>query len=79
MNITLSIEEEIVARARTLAKRRGMSLNDMIRDYLKRMTEPMSGDEAVARLRKLWETSPAQPDADTTWTREEIHDRSRFR
>jgi len=47
MNITLSIEEEVVKRARELAKRRGKSLNDMIRDYLDRLTDPMTPEEAI--------------------------------
>ena len=79
MNITLSIEEEVVKRAHELAKRRGKSLNDMIRDYLNRLTDPMTPEEAITRLHELWETSPGHPDPDATWTREELNVRPRFR
>lgn len=79
VNITLSIEEEVVKRARQLAKQRGKTLNQFIRDYLKRMTDPRSPDELIARLHELWETSPGNPDPDATWTREELNVRPRFR
>ena len=65
-------------RARRLAKRRGKSLNEMIRDYLKGLTEPMSPEEAAARLEDLWRISPGHSDGET-WTREELNVRPRFR
>jgi hypothetical protein len=78
MNITLSIEEEVVKRARELAQRRGKSLNEMIRDYLKSLTDPMTPEEALARLEESWRTHPGHSGGEK-WTREEVHDRSRFR
>jgi hypothetical protein len=38
MNVTLSIDDQTLARARQLAQRRGMSLNEMIRDYLQALS-----------------------------------------
>ena len=78
MNITLSIEEEVVKRARKLAKQRGMSLNEYIRAYLKRMTDPMTPEEVIALLDQSLRDHPGDSRGET-WTRDEIHDRTRFR
>ena len=40
MNVTLSIDDQVVARARHLAATRGTSLNQLIRDYLEELTRP---------------------------------------
>ena len=37
MNVTLSIDEQVVARARKKAKALGKSLNELIRDYLQKL------------------------------------------
>jgi len=37
MNITLSIDEQVAARAREAAKRLGKSLNQVVRDYLEQL------------------------------------------
>lgn len=37
MNITLSIDEQIAARAREAAKKMGKSLNQVVRDYLEQL------------------------------------------
>ena len=37
MNVTLSIDEQLVARARKKAEAMGKSLNQAIRDYLQRL------------------------------------------
>ncbi len=34
MNITLSVDEQVAARAREAAKKMGKSLNQVVRDYL---------------------------------------------
>ena len=39
MNVTLSIDDQTLIRARQLAQRRGVSLNEMIRDYLGTVTK----------------------------------------
>ena len=37
MNITLSVDEQVAARAREAAKRMGKSLNQVVRDYLEQL------------------------------------------
>ena len=41
MNITLSVDEQVVQRAREAAKKMGKSLNQAVRDYL----EQLAGSE----------------------------------
>jgi len=73
MNVTLSIDDQTLARARQLAQRRGMSLNEMIRDYLETLTSSDPAD-AVAELERLW----SEEEGDSggwKWNREELYDR----
>jgi hypothetical protein len=53
MDVTLSIDDRTLARARQLALRRGMSLEEMIQNYLETLT---AGDpvQDVAELERLW-------------------------
>ena len=51
MNITLSIDEQVVARARERASAMGMSLNQMVREYLAQV----SGDLEVERENAAFE------------------------
>lgn len=75
MNVTLSIDEETLARARELATRRGTSLNQMIRDYLEEVASDLSSDEILRELNVLWENSSGDSGG-RRWTREELHERT---
>ena len=46
MNLTLSVDEQTVNRARKKAQALGKSLNQLIREYLQRLA---GGDDAVPR------------------------------
>ena len=78
MNVTLSIDDEVVARARELAARRGTSVNQLIRDYLEELASDMTAEEILGELEDLWRTSSGDS-AGRGWTREEIHERSGVR
>jgi len=41
MNLTISVDDDLLRRARDLARRRGVSLQDLLRDYLR----SLAGDE----------------------------------
>jgi uncharacterized protein DUF6364 len=73
MNVTLSIDDQTLARARQLAQQRGTSLNQMIRDYLESLTAS-DPSQAVEQLRRLWNEEEGDS-GDWKWNREEIHDR----
>ena len=78
MNVTLSIDDEVVVRARELATRRGTSVNQLIRDYLEELTSEMTAEEILGELEHLWRTSPGDS-AGRRWTREELHERAGVR
>jgi hypothetical protein len=50
MNVTLSIDEQVVARARKKAKALGKSLNELIRDYLQSSLAETIPREALKNL-----------------------------
>ena len=58
MNLTLSVDEKTVERARQVAKAQGTSLNSLIRRYLESLAGDVMVDELVAKLEQLWEDSP---------------------
>jgi hypothetical protein len=74
MNVTLSIDDALLERVRKLAARRGISLNQMIRDYLSEVAGEPSPDQLIARLDALW----AEGRGDSRgwrFNREELYDR----
>jgi len=78
MNVTLSIDERLVEEARKVAKARGTSLNQMIRDELERITAAASGDDLVRELEAQWSRAEGHSGG-WDWNREELHDRARLR
>jgi replicative DNA helicase len=78
MNITLSIDEEIVKKVRKIAIDKDTTLTAMVRDYL---TSVASGDTATrkADAAKLMQTfeKVSRDMSPRTWTREDLYDRPR--
>ena len=74
MNVTLSIDEQVVAKARHVAAVRGTSLNQLIRDHLEELTRPGDVESALDQLDALWSRSGGRSKG--PWTREELHERS---
>jgi len=60
MNVTISVDDELLARAREVASQRGMSFQQLIRDYLESITDPRSGSEIVKELFALMDESPGR-------------------
>ncbi|QED28163.1 hypothetical protein FRD01_13165 [Microvenator marinus] len=56
MNITLSVDAQLVERARQVAKQQGISLNEMVRNYLQTVAGEVNGDDVVRELELLWES-----------------------
>ena len=57
-NLTLSIDDDLLAKARVLAAMRRTSVNEMVRGFLERLVEEeRSKDEAREELLRLMETS----------------------
>lgn len=78
MNVTLSIDEKLVERARRLAAIQGTSLNQMIRSLLEEATAASAVDQLVGELEGLW----ANDEGDSggrPWRRHELYDRAVLR
>ena len=74
-NVTLAIEERTLRAARRIAAERSTSLNTMIRDFLRELTERDSqADLARQRILDLCEQSTAEV-GPQGWNRDEVHDR----
>jgi hypothetical protein len=72
MNITLSIDEHVVARARKRAKALGKSLNQLIRDYL----QTLADDDPERSIEEFKRLSGRGNSRGWRFNRDEIHDRS---
>ena len=71
-NVTLSIPDELLAKAREYAKRHGTSLNEMIRDLLAKNVEQKEDDllEHIEKFRQDLKVS-----SKTQYSRDELHER----
>jgi hypothetical protein len=54
MNLTLSIDERLVERARAIAREQGTSLNALIRDYLELLAGQASGQTVLEQFEEMW-------------------------
>lgn len=71
MNLTIAIEEETLEKARTLARIRGISLQELLRQHLRALVGQLPGPAAADELLRLMEVSgghsrgrrPARQDA----------------
>ncbi len=73
MNITLSIDEQLAARARKRAETLGKSLNQLIRDYLQKLAGGDDPEQSIQEFRRL---SGKGHSRGWRFDRNEIHERS---
>jgi hypothetical protein len=73
MNVTLSIDEQIVERARKRADALGKSLNQLIRDYLQKLA---GGDDPERSIEEFERLSGTGNSEGWRFNRDEIHERS---
>jgi len=73
VNVTLSIDEQLVARARQKAEALGKSLNQLIRDYLQTLA---GGDDAERSIEEFKRLSGQGHSRGWRFDRNEIHERS---
>lgn len=75
-NLTISVDDQLLKRARIKAIEEGTSVNALLRDYLERYTGSGRTQAALAAFADLAERSPASSGAaGRTWTREDLYDR----
>ena len=74
MNITLSVDERLVRRARKKAEAMGKSLNQLVREYFERLAGSEDAERDVAELRQLSRGGGGQA---RRWrfNRDELHER----
>ena len=53
MNLTISVDDRLLGRARALAQERGISLQDLIRSYLVSITGERTPDDVADELMQL--------------------------
>ena len=58
MNLTLSVDEQLIERAREAARQRGSSLNGLIRQFLEGLAGKPSGKALAAEIDALFTQSP---------------------
>ena len=73
MNVTLSLDEQVVSRARKKAAAVGKSLNQLIRDYLQSFASTTGPEESIEEFRRL---SGRGNSRGWRFNRYEIHERS---
>lgn len=56
MNITLSIDEQLVERARAVAREQGTSLNALIREYIEVLAGQRGAKTVLEQFETLWAT-----------------------
>src|ERR1022692_3036387 len=73
MNVTLSLDEQLVERARKKADALGKSLNQLVREYLQRLAGEDDAEGSVAEFKRLSGRGHSQG---CRFDRNEIHERS---
>ncbi|NLD71034.1 MAG: hypothetical protein GX644_19780 [Limnobacter sp.] len=75
-NLTISVDEEVLRRARIRALQQGSSVNAILRELLEAYAGvgPAQSD-AVAELIRLSKDSTARR-GNAAWTRDDLHERS---
>jgi plasmid stability protein len=75
-NLTISVDDVLLKRARIKALEDGTSVNALLREYLEAYTGTQRTQRALAGFAELAERSEASSGATgRTWTRDELHDR----
>ena len=74
-NLTITVDDEILKRARVRAVEQGTSVNAILREYLAQYAGASAAHEqAVANFLRLARASRTRRDG-RTWSRNELHDR----
>jgi hypothetical protein len=73
MNVTLSIDDQVLARARKKAESLGKSVNQLVRDYLERLAGGDDPERSIEEFQRLSGTGNARG---WRFDRDELHERS---
>ena len=73
MNVTLSIDEQVLARARKRAEALGTTINQLSREYLQKLAGSDDAERSIQEFRRL---SGRGHSRGWRFDRDEIHERS---
>ena len=74
-NLTITVDDEVLKRARVRATEQGTSVNAVLRDYLEQYAGTRSAQEqALSNLLALSERSRSRRGR-RTWSRDDLHER----
>ena len=73
MNLTLSIDKDLLERARRAARAQGKSVNQLVREYLEQLT---SMRDLEAELEEFRATSGTGQRRGWRFNRDELHERT---
>jgi hypothetical protein len=75
-NLTLTVDEDVLRKARIHALELGTSVNSLVRDYLKQVAGRSTAVEGVTEFLAATRDEGASSDsAGRTWTRDDLYER----
>jgi plasmid stability protein len=75
-NLTLTVDEETLRRARIRALEMGTSVNALVREYLRQVAGRSTAAEGIAEFFAAIQGAEAGSGSEgRTWTRDELYDR----
>lgn len=75
MNITLSADEILIEKSRAYARAHHTSLNQLVRDYLQRLTGGTDAKHAAEEFVSLANSMAGESDAGYSFSRDAVYDR----
>jgi hypothetical protein len=75
MNITLSADADLIKKGREYARAHNTSLNQLVRDYLRRITGGSDAEKAAGEFMKLARSMPGCSDSGFRFSRDAVYDR----
>lgn len=77
INLTLTADEDQVAKARAYAHAHGTTLNQLIRDFLRRLTGQLDRQKAAEEFAELARHQAGRSDEGFVFRRDAVHERNR--
>lgn len=73
MNLTIAVDDDLLEKARALARRRGVSLQALLREYLSTLVGERSGADVADELLELMTTHGGHSGG-RKWRREDAYE-----
>lgn len=73
MNLTIAVDDDLLERARALARKRQVSLQELIREQLRLLTGERSGEDAARELLDLMNERGGRSGG-RPWSREDAYE-----